>query len=69
MPRSTSASSMRCRSGVIAVLLDQRGHMPASIKVRRSPIDLLPEDHHRVSGLVQRVMGRQFCCITWERAV
>jgi hypothetical protein len=38
---------MRCRSGVIAVLLDQRGHMPASIKVRRLPLGPLGEDHHR----------------------
>jgi hypothetical protein len=35
---------MRCRSGVIAVLLDRREHMPASIKVRRSRSGLLVED-------------------------
>jgi len=51
---------MRCRSGVITVLLDQRGHMPASVKVRRSPLGLLADHHHRVSGLVQPDIGRSF---------
>ena len=30
--------------------LDQRGHVPAPIKVRRSQCGLLAEDHHRASG-------------------
>jgi hypothetical protein len=45
---------MRCRSGVIAVLLDQRGHLPALIKVRLRQPSFLVGTHHRFSGLVQR---------------
>jgi hypothetical protein len=37
--------------------------MPASVKVRRSPPGLLVEDHHRVSGLVQRVLTGEIAVV------
>ena len=58
---------MRCRSVVTTVLLAQRGHLPASIKVRPS-FDRLVVDgsNHRVSGLVQRALASCIChvCIS-----
>src|SRR6476620_2996481 len=67
MPRSTSASSMRCLSNVIAVSsIDAQAHacvdQGTTLMSNRARLEL----HHRVSGLVQRAWSVAFVPLTFD---
>src|SRR6476646_9599918 len=68
MPRSTSASSMRCLSNVIAVSsIDAQAHacvdQGTTLMSNRARLEL----HHRVSGLVQRDIDDNVLSSLWAR--